>query len=114
MSERTEHDEAGRTDTVADRPRDAESVCNDTHVDCTAALHELYQYLDGEMTETRRAEIRLHIEECAPCLDAFDFEMELRQLVARTCQCEAPEALRDRIAQALRDCDQGSDGAGIG
>ncbi|HET8929460.1 MAG TPA: mycothiol system anti-sigma-R factor, partial [Acidimicrobiales bacterium] len=102
MSERTEPDEAtsndssGRAD-VETSPG-ARSVCSEVasaHVDCGTALRELYSYLDGEITVERREDIRVHIEECAPCLDAFDFEVELRQLVARTCQCEAPDALRE-------------------
>ncbi len=84
------------------------------HLDCGSALRDLYGYLDGEITEERRADIRVHIEECGPCLEAFDFEVELRQLVARTCQCEAPEALRERVARALHDCehDVGGDQSG--
>ncbi len=73
--------------------------------DCEAALRDLYTYLDGEITEERREHIRVHIEECGPCLEAFDFETDLRALVARTCKCEAPESLRDRVAEAIRECD---------
>lgn len=95
---------------MSDRTQDtdAASVCGESasnDIDCRAALRDLYEYLDGEMTEERCEHIRVHIEDCAPCLDAFDFEVELRQLVARTCQCDAPEALRDRVARALADCD---------
>lgn len=75
-------------------------------VDCQEALRDLYGYLDGEITEERRQLIRVHIEECGPCLDAFDFEVDLRRLVARTCQTEAPGSLRDRVARALHDLDE--------
>ncbi|MBS1846697.1 MAG: mycothiol system anti-sigma-R factor [Actinobacteria bacterium] len=73
--------------------------------DCREALRDLYEYLDGELTVERRERIRLHVEACGGCLSAYDFEVELRRLIARTCQCEAPEALRERVARALRDCD---------
>lgn len=79
--------------------------------DCEEALRDLYSYLDGEITEERREHIRHHIDECGPCLEAFDFEVELRQLVARTCQRDAPDSLRDRIARAIHDFD---DAAGDG
>ncbi len=74
-------------------------------VDCQDALRDLYRYLDGEITEERRARIRVHIEECGPCLDAFDFEVDLRRLVARTCSTEAPDSLRSRVAQAIHELD---------
>ena len=75
--------------------------------ECDEALHDLYGYLDGEITEERRELIRVHIEECGPCLEAFDFEFELRELVARTCRSEAPESLRARVAEAISNCEGG-------
>lgn len=78
----------------------------ESHDNCDEALHDLYGYLDGEITEERRELIRVHIEECGPCLEAFDFEFELRELVARTCRSEAPESLRSRIADAIRECER--------
>lgn len=80
---------------------------SESHGNCDEALRDLYRYLDGEITVERRELIRVHIEECGPCLEAFDFEYELRELVARTCRNEAPASLRDRVAEAIRDCDRG-------
>lgn len=72
---------------------------------CDDALHEIYEYLNGEMTDEHRALITKHLDDCSPCLEAFDFENELRLLVARRCQEEAPEDLRRRIADAIAGCD---------
>ena len=36
--------------------------CSGPTVDCDEAVHELYHYLDGELTEERRDEIRVHLE----------------------------------------------------
>ncbi|NLV55906.1 MAG: mycothiol system anti-sigma-R factor [Acidimicrobiales bacterium] len=66
--------------------------------DCSDALHELYQYLDGELTEERRAIISTHLNACGECFEAFDFQAELRQVVAYKCRDEVPEALKSRIA----------------
>ena len=69
--------------------------------DCQDSLHELYTFLDGELTDDKRAHIRQHIDDCSPCLEAFDFEAELRQVIARRCHDEVPESLRRRVAESL-------------
>ena len=48
---------------------------------------------------------------CTPCLEAFDFEAELRILVSTKCREEAPDALRQRVIDALRDCDPATEPA---
>ncbi|HXX91645.1 MAG TPA: mycothiol system anti-sigma-R factor [Acidimicrobiales bacterium] len=69
--------------------------------DCSESIERLYTYLDGELTDARRAEIKRHLDECPPCLDAFDFEAELRSVIASRCKDRVPEALRERIHTAL-------------
>ena len=39
---------------------------------------------------------------CPPCGSSFTFESELRQIVSLRCQDVVPEALRNRVAEALR------------
>jgi len=72
-------------------------------VDCNGTIERLYHYLDGELTDERRQEIRHHLDECSPCLDAFDFEAELRHVIASRCKDHVPEALRQRVHDALRE-----------
>lgn len=69
--------------------------------DCNDALRELYEFLDGELTAERRELIREHVERCNPCLEAFDFEVELKQVIAAKCRVECPDELRERIAAAI-------------
>jgi mycothiol system anti-sigma-R factor len=69
--------------------------------DCDKAVEQLYGYLDGELTDERRALIRHHLDECSPCLGAFDFEVELRHVVAKRCRDEVPDSLKRRVAEAL-------------
>jgi mycothiol system anti-sigma-R factor len=71
--------------------------------DCNEALHTLYDYLDGELTRDRRQAIKDHLEHCAPCLRAFDFEAELKSLVARSCRDQVPENLRLRVAKTIEE-----------
>jgi mycothiol system anti-sigma-R factor len=70
---------------------------------CQEAIHTLYHFLDGELTEQRRHEISAHLVECSPCLDAFDFEAELKLVIARKCRDQVPEALKQRVHRALMD-----------
>ena len=74
--------------------------------DCQDALHTLYHYLDGELTAERRAAIQRHLSQCAPCLHAFDFEAELKVVIARSCRDQVPEHLRAKIARAISDVDR--------
>jgi len=69
--------------------------------DCSDALHELYGYLDGELTPGRREDITSHLNACGECFEAFDFQAELRQVVAHKCRDEVPEALKARVAHLL-------------
>jgi mycothiol system anti-sigma-R factor len=68
---------------------------------CTDAVHDLYGYLDGELTEDRRAVIAQHLEWCGPCGSAAHFEVELRKVIADRCLTEVPPELKARIAASL-------------
>ncbi len=72
------------------------------HGKCSDAVERLYHYLDGELDEARMAMVKRHLDECLPCLEAFDFEAELRQIVARKCREPVPEQLRVRITLAIQ------------
>ena len=71
------------------------------HGDCSDALLELYEYLDGELTASRRADIAQHLTACGECFEAFDFQAELKQVIAHKCRDEVPEALKARVADLL-------------
>lgn len=69
--------------------------------DCEDALHELYGFLDGELTDERRAVIQHHLDQCQPCAEPYDFEAELRQVVRRKCQEQVPDTLVAKVRAAL-------------
>ncbi|NLD76776.1 MAG: mycothiol system anti-sigma-R factor [Acidimicrobiales bacterium] len=71
--------------------------------ECNETLRELYQFLDGELTDADRHHIQQHLDDCSPCLAAFDFEAELRLVVRNRCVDTVPDALRDRIARAIEE-----------
>jgi mycothiol system anti-sigma-R factor len=75
--------------------------------ECERAIRELYTFLDGELTSDKRAAISAHLDDCHPCLEAFDFEAELRLVVAKHCREQVPDHLRDRVARLIAE-DAGS------
>ena len=81
---------------------------------CDDAVQRLYHFLDGELDDERRLLIQRHLDECLPCLEAFDFEAELRQVIARKCRESVPEQLRIRISLAIQAEYGPVDGSGGG
>ena len=78
--------------------------CGEHHdTDCSEVLAAVYQFLDGEISDSRKHVIREHLDECAPCLRQFGIEQEVKALVARCCGSDrAPEALRIKIITRIQ------------
>jgi len=75
---------------------------NSHQTDCSEVLDEVYLYLDLECDEQRRDLIRVHLDECSPCLREYGIEQEVKALVSRCCGGEkAPDALRERLRAKL-------------
>jgi mycothiol system anti-sigma-R factor len=72
--------------------------------DCGVVLSEVYLYLDLECSETRRALIKKHLDECTDCLHEYGIEHEVKALVARCCGSDrAPTELRERLRVKLNE-----------
>lgn len=87
---------------------------SDEDPDCEQALAELYEFLDGELTEDRRVMLTRHLDDCNPCLEVYDFEAELRQVIAQRCRDDVPDSLRERIAERLREVTEPAGGSEMG
>lgn len=79
--------------------------------ECQEALDTLYHFLDGELDEARRTAIQEHLDRCSSCLEAFDFEAELKTVVAQRCRESVPDELRERVAKALAEASRSATGA---
>ena len=73
------------------------------HTSCQEALEELYTFLDGELTVDKREHIRVHLDDCNPCLEHYDFEAELRIVISKKCKEPVPQSLKDKILRALEE-----------
>jgi anti-sigma factor (TIGR02949 family) len=73
-------------------------------IDCRTAVQQLWDYLDGELTEDRMASVRAHIETCRDCLPHHDFGRTFLEALRRTrTEHSAPADVRDRVLKRLRD-----------
>ncbi len=75
--------------------------------DCSETIRELDAFLDGELPDEVRTHIHDHLDSCMDCLQAFDFQAELKQAIRRKCSSDAmPPGLLGRI-QTCFDTDLG-------
>ena len=62
------------------------------------------------LTDEERAElIQAHLTECLSCLEAFDFESEIKRVFALRARVCCPEELRTRLVLLLAERDAGHD-----
>jgi len=77
--------------------------CGEPHVTpCSEVLDKVYLYLDGEADDHDHDHIRLHLDECSPCLRKYGLEQAVKALVARSCAEQAPVDLRDRVLHRIQ------------
>ena len=70
---------------------------------CGHAIEYIYNYLDDEITWTRRMRVRWHLRKCNHCCDAFEFETHLKTVIREKGQDEPPPELMDRLKTLLRE-----------
>jgi mycothiol system anti-sigma-R factor len=71
--------------------------------DCADFLERIVYLLDNELDETECALVRMHLEECSPCLETYDLQRTVKQVVARSCSEKAPDALKQRVRVRIRE-----------
>jgi mycothiol system anti-sigma-R factor len=81
---------------------------------CDDVLSHVYEFLDHETGDARRAQIAAHLEDCSSCLREFGIEQEFKALVRRRCGGDAPPSgLRERIKLQLTTVSVEDDGTQI-
>jgi mycothiol system anti-sigma-R factor len=77
--------------------------CGDPHeTPCSEVLEKVYLYLDGEAEGEDHEHIRVHLDECSPCLRKYGLEQAVKALVARSCAEKAPTELKDRVLYRIQ------------
>ena len=69
---------------------------------CADFLEQIVYFLDNELDDADIVEVRLHLEECGPCLAKYDLQRTVKTLIARSCSEPAPDALRERVLLSIR------------
>ncbi len=81
---------------------------------CDDVLSHVFEFLDHETDDSRRAVIAEHLEDCSSCLREFGIEAEFKALVRRRCGGDAPPSgLRDRIKLQLTTVSFEDDGTQV-
>ena len=81
---------------------------------CDDVLTHVFEFLDHETNDARRAVIAEHLEDCSSCLREFGIEQEFKALVRRRCGGDAPPAgLKERIKFQLTTVSFEEDGTQV-
>ena len=70
---------------------------------CDYAIEYVYQYLDEEASFFTTSRIRMHLRRCPPCMDAFQFESQLKALIRERGKSEPPPELFDTLRALLQE-----------
>ena len=81
---------------------------------CDDVLSHVFEFLDHETDDSRRALIAEHLEDCSSCLRQFGIEAEFKALVRRRCGGDVPPpGLKERIKLQLTTVSFEEDGTQI-
>ncbi len=69
--------------------------------DCDAVLASVHELLEGELGPGRRRELAGRLSECGHCLEAIEFEVELKLAVQASCREDLPPGMLDRLRAVL-------------
>lgn len=90
-------------DGVGRDERADEAIDENDRLDCSAVIADVWLLLDNECDQNARAWLQTHIDSCAPCLEHYGIEKQLKSLVSRKCGGDqAPEGLRERLTLEIR------------
>lgn len=70
--------------------------------ECVDFLERIVYFLDNELEASDCDAVQLHLDSCNPCLEKYDLQRTVKQIVARSCSETAPSELRDRVMMRVR------------
>jgi anti-sigma factor (TIGR02949 family) len=83
-------------------------------MNCREALQHLYDYLDKELTDDMVRKIENHLSTCDHCLDKFEFEKLLHEMLAKKGQVSVDaEPLKAKVMERIKQLESEGDSAGF-
>jgi mycothiol system anti-sigma-R factor len=76
-------------------------------ITCAEAVKQLWEYLDGELSDESRAAVEEHLSFCRRCCGEVEFAAELRGFLAREAAEELPDDVRTRLLATLDEIESG-------
>lgn len=70
---------------------------------CTDAVRQLWEYLDGNISEADRDAIEDHLDVCKRCCGEAEFASELRGFLATNASEELPSETKTRLTSFLEE-----------
>lgn len=70
-------------------------------INCTDAVRQLWDYLDGAVGEADRRAIEEHLDVCKRCCGEAEFATELRGFLATNAYEELPDDTKSRLTDFL-------------
>jgi anti-sigma factor RsiW len=71
-------------------------------LNCEEVIHELSDYIDGELAETLLQEMESHLEECSECKLVVNQTKKTIEIFCDSEPIELPVEVRSRLHDALR------------
>ncbi|HHT9109850.1 MAG TPA: mycothiol system anti-sigma-R factor [Candidatus Brocadiaceae bacterium] len=69
---------------------------------CIEAVKYLYEYMDGEISDSHGIVVKKHLDNCTACRQRYEFEKGIRALVKAHCiNTKAPPHLHHRIIEGI-------------
>jgi mycothiol system anti-sigma-R factor len=76
-------------------------------ITCAEAVKQLWEYLDGELSDESRAAVEEHLSFCRRCCGEAEFAAELRGFLAREAAEQLPDDVRTRLLATLDEIESG-------
>ncbi|MFP5352496.1 MAG: anti-sigma factor family protein [Actinomycetota bacterium] len=72
-------------------------------ISCTDAVKQLWDYLDGAVTEADRHAIQEHLDVCKRCCGEVEFADELRKFLSHQASDDLPPEAKERLTAFLEE-----------
>lgn len=70
-------------------------------IPCDHVIAKLWEYIDGGLSEDRKAEVEAHIDICARCFPEYDFRRAYRTFLQQVGPQSMPADMRRRVFDAI-------------